>query len=64
MILDCGYESSNCDRRQMVGKRMKCLPTLLSGKAFVVFERLGDDKEDDFKVLVTIRWSTLAGRSS
>ena len=42
---------------------LKCLPTLLSGKAFVVFERLGDDKEDDFKVLVKIRWSTLAGRS-
>ena len=24
VILDCGYASSNCVRRQMVGKRMKC----------------------------------------
>ena len=31
---------------------MKRLPTLLSGKAFVVFERLGDDKKEDFKVLI------------
>ncbi|CAB3996555.1 Transposon Ty3-G Gag-Pol poly [Paramuricea clavata] len=31
---------------------LKRLPTLLSGKAFVVFERLGDDKKEDFKVLI------------
>ena len=32
---------------------LKRLPTLLSGKVFVVFERLGDDKKEDFKVLTT-----------
>ena len=31
---------------------LKRLPTLLSGRAFVVFERLGDDKKEDFKVLI------------
>jgi hypothetical protein len=31
---------------------LKRLPTLLSGKAFVVFERLGGDKKEDLKVLI------------
>jgi hypothetical protein len=31
---------------------LKRLLTLLSGKAFVVFERFGDDKKEDFKVLI------------
>ena len=31
---------------------LKPLPTLLLGKAFVVFERIGDDKKEDFKVLI------------
>ena len=30
---------------------LKRLLTLLSGKAFVVFDRLGDDKKGDFKAL-------------
>lgn len=30
---------------------LKRLPTLLSGKAFAVFERLGDDKKESFKTL-------------
>ena len=31
---------------------LKRLPKLLSGKAFVVFERLGEDKKESFKTLV------------
>ena len=31
---------------------LKCLPTLLSGKAFAVFERLGEDKKESFKTLL------------
>ena len=31
---------------------LKRLPTLLSGKAFAVFERLGEDKKESFKTLV------------
>jgi hypothetical protein len=36
------------------GEMLKRLPTLLSGKAFVVFERLGDDKKENFKVLIAM----------
>jgi hypothetical protein len=53
-ILFYGCENSSFVRQQTTGKIPTChkmLATLLSGKAFAVFERLAAEAKEDYKTL-------------